>query len=108
MRCPPVVGIARPFAARGLIRPAGAVRLGTPGPDGACGRPQDLLDRGPLFIQVRAHGEAVPVATAKVENGELIVETAARIRGVAAGQAMVLYEGETVLGSATICRTGVQ
>ncbi|MEY5145229.1 MAG: hypothetical protein RL745_598, partial [Actinomycetota bacterium] len=73
-----------------------------------CGRPQDLLDRGPLFIQVRAHGEAVPVATAKVENGELIVETAARIRGVAAGQAMVLYEGETVLGSATICRTGVQ
>jgi tRNA U34 2-thiouridine synthase MnmA/TrmU len=30
------------------------------------------------------------------------------MRGVAAGQAMVIYDGPRVLGSATICSTGLQ
>ena len=73
-----------------------------------CGEPQDLAGRSSLFVQVRAHGEAIPVTAAHLDNGELSVTTASRIRGVAAGQAMVIYEDDRVLGSATISRTGVQ
>jgi tRNA-specific 2-thiouridylase len=54
--------------------------------------------------QVRAHGEAVP-ATAWVDGADLVVELAEPLRGVAPGQAVVLYDGDTVLGSATIAST---
>ncbi len=56
------------------------------------------------LAQVRAHGEPV-AATAWCDGGSLVVELAEPLRGVAPGQAVVLYDGETVLGSATIDET---
>jgi tRNA-specific 2-thiouridylase len=56
------------------------------------------------LAQVRAHGEPVP-ATAWREEGELVVDLGTPLRGVAPGQAVVLYDGDAVLGSATIDRT---
>jgi len=54
--------------------------------------------------QVRAHGETVP-ARAEFAGEELRVELAEPLRGVAPGQAVVLYDGTRVVGSATIART---
>jgi len=54
--------------------------------------------------QVRAHGEPV-AATARFDGEHLIVELQQAIRGLANGQAVVLYEGSRVLGSATVERT---
>jgi tRNA-specific 2-thiouridylase len=57
--------------------------------------------------QVRAHGAEVP-ATAWVTTSDGLgveVRLDARIRGVAPGQAVVLYDGTRVVGSATILRT---
>jgi tRNA-specific 2-thiouridylase len=53
--------------------------------------------------QVRAHGEEVP-ATAWAEGDRVEVRLQRRIRGVAAGQSVVLYERTRVIGSATIAR----
>nr|WP_231126510.1 tRNA 2-thiouridine(34) synthase MnmA [Motilibacter aurantiacus] len=55
--------------------------------------------------QVRAHGDAVP-ATAYPEEGRLVVRLDAPVRGVAPGQAVVLYSSTRVLGSATISGAG--
>ncbi len=54
--------------------------------------------------QVRAHGEEVP-ATARVEDDTVRVRLAERVRGVAPGQSVVLYDGSRVVGSATITAT---
>ncbi len=51
--------------------------------------------------QLRAHGEEVP-AQAWADGGHLEVRLGERVRGVAAGQAVVLYDGTRVVGSATI------
>ena len=56
------------------------------------------------LVQVRAHGEPV-AATAWCDGGSLVVELAEPLRGVAPGQAVVVYDGEAVLGSATIDET---
>jgi tRNA-specific 2-thiouridylase len=56
------------------------------------------------LAQVRAHG-APAAATAWRDGAEVVVELAEPIRGVAPGQAVVLYDGEAVLGSATIAST---
>jgi tRNA-uridine 2-sulfurtransferase len=53
--------------------------------------------------QVRAHGEATP-AVAEAAGDAVTVALAAPARGVAPGQAVVLYDGELVIGSATIER----
>jgi tRNA-uridine 2-sulfurtransferase len=53
------------------------------------------------LAQVRAHGETVP-ATASVHSGQLLVRLHEPQHGVAPGQAVVLYDGDRVLGSATI------
>jgi tRNA-specific 2-thiouridylase len=55
-------------------------------------------------VQLRAHGEVHP-CTAQVSGDELHIHLSDQARGVAAGQAAVLYDGETVLGSATISVT---
>jgi tRNA-uridine 2-sulfurtransferase len=55
-------------------------------------------------VQLRAHGEVHP-CTAQVSGDELHVYLTGQARGVAAGQAAVLYDGDTVLGSATISAT---
>lgn len=65
-----------------------------------------------LFVQVRAHGEAAPVASLNRSGGsdgdeggvrpQLTVRLAEPIRGVAAGQSLVVYRGNRVLGQGTI------
>ncbi len=66
--------------------------------DPISGEPVDVL------AQVRAHG--VPVAArARLTGDRLVVELAEPIRGLAAGQAVVLYEGSRVVGSATVDAT---
>jgi len=72
-----------------------------------CGARADLAKASNLHVQVRAHGQPVPAAV-EVIDGLLVAKTTSRIRGVAAGQAMVIYDGPRVLGSATICSTGLQ
>ena len=54
--------------------------------------------------QLRAHGEDVPV-TAEAVGDELRVRFTEPVRGIAPGQAVVLYDGTRVVGSATIART---
>ena len=51
--------------------------------------------------QVRAHGEEVP-AQAWASGDDVEVRLSSRLRGVAPGQSVVLYEGTRVVGSATI------
>jgi tRNA-specific 2-thiouridylase len=70
------------------------------GPPTWCGAVPSLPQQD-LLAQVRAHGEVVSCA-ADVVEGSLVVELAEPIRGVAPGQTVVLYEGDRVLGSATI------
>jgi tRNA-specific 2-thiouridylase len=52
-------------------------------------------------VQLRAHGE-VYGCRAQLSGDELHIQLATPATGVAAGQAAVLYDGDTVLGSATI------
>ncbi|GII92601.1 tRNA-specific 2-thiouridylase MnmA [Sinosporangium siamense] len=52
-------------------------------------------------VQLRAHGE-VYGCHAELSGGDLHITLATPATGVAAGQAAVLYVGETVIGSATI------
>jgi tRNA-specific 2-thiouridylase len=56
------------------------------------------------LVQLRAHGEVHP-CRARQEGDELRISLLRAARGVATGQAAVLYDGDTVLGSATISRT---
>jgi tRNA-specific 2-thiouridylase len=53
--------------------------------------------------QVRAHSEEIP-ATAWADGDKVEVRLERRIRGVAPGQSVVLYDGTRVVGSATIAR----
>ena len=59
-----------------------------------------------LGAQVRAHGEEVP-CTAYVDTATdtVVVRLARPVRGVAPGQAVVLYDGTRVVGSATVSAT---
>jgi tRNA-uridine 2-sulfurtransferase len=58
---------------------------------------------GPVdcLVQLRAHGEPQP-ATCETDGATLRIRLHDPARGVARGQAAVLYAGEVVLGSATI------
>jgi len=68
-----------------------------------CGpAPEGIVSVG---AQVRAHGEEVP-ATAWADGDHVEVRLERRIRGVAPGQSVVLYDGTRVIGSATIASTG--
>jgi tRNA-specific 2-thiouridylase len=55
-------------------------------------------------VQLRAHGE-VHDCTAALEGDLLKIRLRASAQGVARGQAAVLYDGDRVLGSATIAAT---
>ena len=55
-------------------------------------------------VQVRAHGLSMP-ATVRVHDDGLDVILESATSGVAPGQAVVLYEGSRVIGSATISAT---
>ncbi|MDP9240604.1 MAG: tRNA 2-thiouridine(34) synthase MnmA, partial [Actinomycetota bacterium] len=55
--------------------------------------------------QLRAHGNVVP-CTAQIAGDRLEVRLHEPVRGVAKGQAVVLYDGDRVVGSATVDSTG--
>ncbi|MCX6413598.1 MAG: tRNA 2-thiouridine(34) synthase MnmA, partial [Actinobacteria bacterium] len=57
-----------------------------------------------VLAQVRAHGQPVP-ARAWLLADRLIVDLEEPIRGLASGQAVVVYDGTRVLGSATVDAT---
>jgi tRNA-uridine 2-sulfurtransferase len=61
---------------------------------------------GPITgtAQVRAHGGTAP-AQASLMDGELVVHLPDGLRGVAPGQAVVVYRDDIVLASATIAHT---
>ncbi|MBO9568204.1 MAG: tRNA 2-thiouridine(34) synthase MnmA [Cellulomonas iranensis] len=59
-----------------------------------------------LTAQVRAHGADVPARVLAADaDGVTVDVTGARLRGVAAGQSLVLYDGTRVLGQATVAAT---
>ncbi len=66
-----------------------------------CAPPSQPLD---CLVQLRAHGE-VHGCTARLDGEALRIRLHRPARGVAKGQAAVLYHGDTVLGSATISGT---
>jgi tRNA-specific 2-thiouridylase len=68
-----------------------------------CGAAPSLPLTG-VLAQVRAHGEPV-AARADVIDGGLVVDVGGRVRGVAPGQTAVLYDGDRVIGSATVDST---
>ena len=68
-----------------------------------CG-PDVTLEKKRGFVQVRAHGAALD-CTYYFDGTNLIAELDAPLLGLATGQAMVIYEGDRVVGSATICQT---
>ncbi len=53
------------------------------------------------LVQLRAHGMVTP-ATVQVGAGAVVARLHGTQRGIAAGQALVMYDGDVVLGSATI------
>jgi tRNA-uridine 2-sulfurtransferase len=63
-----------------------------------CPPPSEPLD---CLVQLRAHGE-VHACTAWLDDDNLRLRLHHPARGVAKGQAAVLYAGDAVLGSATI------
>jgi len=63
-----------------------------------CGPPAEPRE---CLVQLRAHGEVHP-ATVAIAGGMLRITLARPARGIARGQAAVLYDGDTVLGSGTI------
>jgi len=66
-----------------------------------CAPPPQPLD---CQVQLRAHGEAHG-GTAWLDGETVRIRLDRPARGVAKGQAAVLYDGDTVLGSATISAT---
>ena len=66
-----------------------------------CAPPAEPRD---CLVQLRAHGD-VHTCTARLDEGALRIRLHHPARGVAKGQAAVLYDGDTVLGSATISAT---
>jgi tRNA-specific 2-thiouridylase len=69
-----------------------------------CGTPPAAGRPGRYTAQIRAHGEETPV-TAEPAGDGLRVRFDRPVRGVAPGQAVVLYDGTRVVGSATIAAT---
>ena len=63
---------------------------------------------GPIeaAVQLRAHGETFPATCEPGSDGDSIkIRLHTPARGVARGQAAVLYDGPIVLGSGTIAKT---
>ena len=56
------------------------------------------------FVQVRAHGAPLDCTYREINNG-VEIKLAAPLLGLATGQAAVIYDGDRVVGSATICET---
>jgi tRNA-specific 2-thiouridylase len=70
------------------------------GPPTWCGGTPSL-PLGSALAQVRAHGDAIPCRV-DVVAGALVADVEPGLSGVAPGQTLVVYDGDEVLGSATI------
>ena len=59
------------------------------------------------FVQVRAHGAALNCSYRQIENSEngVEIELMEPLLGLATGQAAVIYDGDRVVGSSTVCET---
>ncbi|SDJ29109.1 tRNA (5-methylaminomethyl-2-thiouridylate)-methyltransferase [Frankineae bacterium MT45] len=57
------------------------------------------------LVQMRAHGAVVAATVTRSADDELSARLHEPQRGVAAGQALVMYDADTVIGSATISGT---
>ena len=68
-----------------------------------CG-PDVTAEKKRGFVQIRAHGSALD-CTYYFDGTNLIAELDSPLLGLATGQAMVIYDGDRVVGSATICQT---
>ena len=69
-----------------------------------CGPTPEVNDKLNGFAQVRAHG--APLACTYWQTGnEIHVELDAPLYGLAAGQGLVIYDGDRVVGSATVSAT---
>lgn len=79
----------------------GAGRSLTPTPDVLAFGLNEVPD-GVFTTQIRAHGNPSVVEDIRYNNGQLEVVLAAPIRGVAAGQSLVLYRGSRVVAEATL------
>jgi tRNA-specific 2-thiouridylase len=67
-----------------------------------------LTEPTECHVQLRAHGEVHPATVWQRDadgGAELVVRLAEPATGVATGQAVVVYDGDAVLGSATISAT---
>jgi tRNA-specific 2-thiouridylase len=57
-------------------------------------------------VQLRAHGDPVDaVIEVSADGTQVVAHLRDRVRGVAPGQAMVVYDGTRVVGSVTITRS---
>jgi len=66
-----------------------------------CGEAPRLLAGPGVSVQLRAHGAPVP-ATVAVRDDVVSIELGEAAYGIAPGQAAVVYDGDRVVGSATI------
>jgi len=79
------------------------VRTVLTGPPTWCGPAPEPPAR--VAVQMRAHGEAVPAyLDASVSDDGLLLRLESPARGIAPGQTAAFYDGDRVLGSATIER----
>ncbi len=69
-----------------------------------CGEAPEINKSLRGFAQVRAHGAALPT-NYKFDGKNLIANLDEPLFGLATGQALVIYDGNRVVGSATICET---
>ena len=56
------------------------------------------------FVQIRAHGQPLPCTYYLFDN-RLVATLQDPLLGLATGQAMAIYDGDRVVGSATVCET---
>lgn len=59
------------------------------------------------LVQVRAHSDPIGAVVTDVTTDSVTVRLDERLRAVATGQTLALYEGNRVIGSATISRTAL-
>ena len=64
----------------------------------------EVVGEWSALVQVRAHGTPMPAIVTRTETG-LIVALDEPAHGIASGQAVVVYDGDRVVGAATISAT---
>ncbi|TDT33599.1 tRNA 2-thiouridine(34) synthase MnmA [Naumannella halotolerans] len=60
------------------------------------------LQQWPAMVQFRAHGRPLPARVSTDTGQDIRVDLGEQATGVAPGQAVVIYDGDRVIGSATI------